>query len=238
MTELVVDAGPERDPEHGERPVNPSRIAKSVRIDSRVVDAWCVWLGSLATDAEAALAAAIAYQELDGPARDAWLDALVQDSSRLKVPLIAVYAPLLAVESDPLRRRRITDALGPDDPAVAPRMVPRSLAGATKDGARIGVIIVPLYLDFVQVLVCAYRPTRGFEWVRHDPIVDRSRAPRVGDEVGGARVDASPIKSVVDELAITVLAHQRGGRALPEALRIFADLFVAADSGSVPPPST
>src|SRR5450755_2795281 len=39
------------------------------RSDTRLLDAWCEWLGALATDAEAALAAAIAYQELDGGAR-------------------------------------------------------------------------------------------------------------------------------------------------------------------------
>ncbi|HKO52585.1 MAG TPA: hypothetical protein VJV79_32985, partial [Polyangiaceae bacterium] len=43
------------------------------RTDPRVLDAWCEWLGALATDAEAALAAAIAYRELDGGARDRWL---------------------------------------------------------------------------------------------------------------------------------------------------------------------
>ena len=94
--------------------------------DTRVLDAWCEWLGALATDAEAALAAAIAYRELDAQGRVSWLNALEQDAVRLKVPRIAVYAPLLAVESDPERRERITFAMGPAE------------ASATKDCLRNG----------------------------------------------------------------------------------------------------
>src|SRR5262249_47022382 len=112
VTTVVPDVSVEKIPEPDAGSVDERRAAPwSVRIDTRVVDAWCAWLGSFATDAEAALAAAIAYRELDGPARDRWLDALAQDSERLRVPLIAVYAPLLAVESDPVRRARITDAM-------------------------------------------------------------------------------------------------------------------------------
>ena len=47
--------------------------------EKRVLNAWCAWLGALATNAEAALAAALAYKQLDGPARESWL-AAVADS--------------------------------------------------------------------------------------------------------------------------------------------------------------
>src|SRR3954468_488098 len=77
--------------------------------DERLVGAWCEWLGALATDAEAALAAAVAYRELTPAGRDYWLAVLEQDAERLDVPMIAVYAPLLAVETDPDRRQRIAD---------------------------------------------------------------------------------------------------------------------------------
>ena len=80
--------------------------------DERLVGAWCEWLGALATDAEAALATAIAYRELTPAGRDYWLAVLEQDEERLDVPKIAVYAPLLAVESDPVRRER-TEPLAP-----------------------------------------------------------------------------------------------------------------------------
>jgi hypothetical protein len=208
------------------------------RADTRVVDAWCEWLGALATDAEAALAAAIAYQELDAGGRDHWLSALEQDSLRLKVPRIAVYAPLLAVESDPDRRTRITDAIGPMDLAATPRFAAQGLGGKLSDGSRVAVLITPLYLDFVQVLACSYRVESGFGWVRHDPIVDRKHAPRHGERIDGALVERTPLKSLIDELAHAVLAHKRSGRELPEALRVFADLFGPDVGGTNPLPAT
>ena len=208
------------------------------RADPRVLDAWCEWLGALATDAEAALAAAIAYQELDGGARDHWLNALETDAVRLKVPRIAVYAPLLAVESDPDRRTRITDAIGPMDAAATPRSAAHALSGKLADGSQVAVLITPLYLDFVQVLACSFRVERGFGWVRHDPIVDRKHAPRHGERIDGALVERTPMKSLIDELAHAVLAHKRSGRDLPEALRVFADLFGPNVGGSSTPSAT
>ena len=204
--------------------------------DSRVLDAWCEWLGALATDAEAALAAAIAYRELDAQGRTSWLNALEQDSVRLKVPRIAVYAPLLAVESDPERRDRITFAIGPAEIEATPRAAVQALSARHADGVRIATVIVPLYLDFVQVLACAYRPEGGFSWVRHDPIVDTKHAPRPGDLLDGAILERTPLKALIDELSHAVLSQRRGGREIPEALRVFADLFGPNIGGSTPPP--
>ena len=194
-------------------------------VDARVVDAWCEWLGALATDAEAALAAALAYKQLDASARDTWLSALEQDALRLSVPRIAVYAPLLAVESDPKRRARITEAMGPLDATATPRTPAYGLSGRSRDGTRIAMIVTPLYLDFAQVLACAYRLAEGFSWVKHDPIVDRRGAPMAGTRVEDVALESAPLKPLVDELAHAVLAHKRSGRKLPEALRVFADLF-------------
>ncbi len=222
-------------PSPAERTPLPLDVGRS---DTRLLDAWCEWLGALATDAEAALAAAIAYQELDGFARDHWLSALEQDAARLNVPRIAVYAPLLAVEIDPERRARITDAIGPVDAAATPRFAAQGLLGKAADGASVAVLITPLYLDFVQVLACSYRVDRGFGWVRHDPIVDRRQALRHGERIEGTLVERTPLKSLIDDLAHAVLAHKRSGRELPQALRVFADLFGPHVGGSSPPPST
>jgi hypothetical protein len=194
-------------------------------VERRVFDAWCVWLDALATDAEAALAAAMAYKELDGSARDTWLGALEQDRERVGVPRIAVYAPLLAVESDPERRHRINTAIGPEDLRATPRIPAYGLRGVSRLGLRVATVVTPLYLDFVQVLACGYSGSVGFEWVRHDPIVESRRAPRRGDMIEGVILERSPLNVIVDELAEAVLAHQRGGRSIPEALRVFADLF-------------
>jgi hypothetical protein len=205
--------------------------------DERHVSAWCEWLGALATDAEAALAAAIAYRDLTPAGRDYWLAVLEQDQKRLDVPKIALYAPLLAVEADPARRHRISVAMGPADLDATPRFGARGLGGLAPDGSRVAVLITPLYLDFAQVVACGYRAHAGFTWVRHDPIVLFNSVPRAGDRVEGVQLERAPLKALVDDLALAVLAHQRSGRELPEALRMFADLFGPVSSGSTPPPA-
>jgi len=204
---------------------SPLPSASALGVDSRVVAVWCEWLDALATDAEAALAAAMAYKALDDASRDSWLDALEHDAARVNVPRIALYAPLLAVESDPERRARIAEGIGPFDESVAPLTEARALTGRASDGTRVATIVSPLYLEFVQVLACGYRANEGFVWVRHDPIVQQSSAPTSGEEVVGVVLEATPLQAVVDELALVVLAHSRSGRELPEALKMFADLF-------------
>lgn len=204
--------------------------------EARHVEAWREWLRALASNAEAALAAALLYRGLDGEGRDAWLKAVEQDAEGLDIPKFAVYAPLLAVESDPDRRERIQSAIGSSE-AASPSMPAEALAGRTRDGARIAVLISPLYLDFVQVLACAYCPETGFEWVRHDPIVERRRAPGHGSLLDESRLESTPLKALVDDLAYCVLAHRRSGRELPEALKVFADLFGPSTLPSTPPPS-
>ncbi|HEY3592268.1 MAG TPA: hypothetical protein VGL13_00280, partial [Polyangiaceae bacterium] len=86
-------------------------------------------------------------------------------------------------------------------------------------------VVLPLYLEFVQVLVCRVRPSDGFVWVRRDPIVRDRDAPRTHGEFDDTRLEATPFNLVVEELAHAVLAHRRSGRELPEALRMFADIF-------------
>lgn len=194
-------------------------------VDARSLDIWCEFLGRLATDADAAQAAAMAYQELDPDARDVWIAALEQDMHRVSAPRIAVYAPLLAVETDPKRRARVLAAIGPVQAEATPRSPAYALASRAGKPTRVAIIVAPLYLDFVQVVACAYRPAEGFDWVKHDPIVLRASAPRVGEVLGGEALEATPLSAVVDDLAITVVAHTRSGRALPEALTLFADLF-------------
>jgi len=205
--------------------------------DERLVGAWCEWLGALATDAEAALATAIAYRELTSSGRDYWLTVLEQDAERLDVPKIALYAPLLAVESDASRRARISHAMGPIDDSVQPRFAARGLCGVARDGTRVAVLITPLYLDFAQVVACGFLPNQGFSWVRHDPIVLASRVPLAGQRIEGVLLESAPLKSLIDDLAHAVLAQKRNGREIPQALSTFADLFGPLVGGSSPPPA-
>jgi hypothetical protein len=191
--------------------------------DERVQAAWRAWLSALASDPEAALAAALAYEALDGAGRDLWLDALDQDGPKLDVPTVAVYAPLLSVETEPSRRARIRAAVSAGTSQRRPAT--RAVRGLAENGDRIVAVILPLYLEFVHVVACRIRPHEGFVWVRRDPIVHDRDAPGTQSEFDGIKVEATPLDPVVEELAHAVLAHRRSGRELPEALRAFADLF-------------
>ena len=88
------------------------------RATPRARAAWRAWLEALAVDAEAAIAAALTYSELDAHARDVFLDAVDEDAETMRTPRIAIYAPLLAVESDPARRLRLTSAITRDEPLI------------------------------------------------------------------------------------------------------------------------
>ena len=52
----------------------------------------------------------------------------------------------------------------------------------------------------------------------------------------GAVLERTPLKALIDELSHAVLSQRRGGREMPEALRVFADLFGPNIGGSTPPP--
>jgi hypothetical protein len=206
------------------RTADAVETAEPASTDERVRAAWHAWLCALATDPEAALAAALAYEALDERGRTLWLDALDQDWPHLSVPKLAIYAPLLSVEMDPERRVRIQTAVG-ESGVISRRPAGRALRGVADDGDRIVAVVLPLYLEFVHVLACRIRPQDGFVWVRRDPIVHDRDAPRIRSELEGIVLEQTPLKPVVEELAHAVLAHRRSGRELPESLRAFVDLF-------------
>lgn len=195
-------------------------------VEPRFLAAWREWLSALAHDPEAAIAAAHVYGELEPDAREAWLAALVEDAPKLSIPLVAVYAPLLAVETDPDRRERI-ELLVAMDAAPEPRPPARALRGVGASGEHVAVLVAPLYLQFVRVLTCRYEPHDGFAWARQDALLRAVDAPADGALVEGVRLEATPLKPVIEELAHAILAHGRRGLGLPEALQAFADLFDA-----------
>ncbi len=177
------------------------------------------------------MAAALAYESLPPEARDAWLDALATDRSMLDVPALALYAPLLAVESDETRRDRIGLAIAeesftadPDGMAAAAELVPFAFRGVSDKGVHACVLVAPLYLNFVQVLTCRYTPNGGFASARHDPLKHAADLPRVR-EVDGVQVEPTPLRIVVEELAHAILADKRAERESPAALASFAHLF-------------
>lgn len=194
--------------------------------EDRVLSAWQAWLSALATDPEAAIAAALTYESLDDAARSSWLDALDQDAPHVPVPKVAIYGPLLWVEADPDRRDRIASAVGSEASALDMGGVEaRTLRGVAANGDRVVALVLPLYLDFVQVLACRYAEAEGFAWVRHDPLVRNADAPFAGSRLDAISLELVPLHPVVEELAHAIVAHQRSGRPPPEPLRIFAHLF-------------
>jgi hypothetical protein len=213
--------------------------------DLRLRSAWRTWLSALAVDGEAAMAAALAYESLAPEGRDAWLDALVEDLdeiTRIGVPAVALYAPLLAVEPDPARRLRIREALASNGQSIAQKPV-RALCGRTGSGEHVCALLSPLYLDFVAVLVCRYRPDRGFISARRDPVrhvldvIGCGLDEPVACTIDGVEVVEAPLSEVIEELAHTIVADQRGGRSAPQALGAYVDLFVP-DIGSARSPSS
>lgn len=193
--------------------------------DDRVRAAWRSWLSALATDAEAAMAAALAYESLPDEGRDAWLDALEADGPELGIPRVALYAPLLAVESGEGRRSRMEQAIAGDvERQSRGACEPRALHGVARDGTHACVIVAPLYLDFVQVLQCRYTPAGGFVAVRHEPMRHMGEIVLVR-EVDGVAVEPAPLRIVVEELAHAILADKREQRTTPAALASFAHLF-------------
>jgi hypothetical protein len=215
--------GSESDDDRRDERPSPSRL-EAVPL-AHVRAAWRSWLSALATDADAAMAAAMAYESLPPDARDAWLDTLVVDGGSLEVPALALYAPLLAVEGDGPRRRRIEEAIASDPRAAAPmaRDV-GSLRGVGADGMHACVIVAPVYLDFVQVLACRYTPGGGIVSVEHEPLRHAGDLVAIR-QVGSVPVEPTPLGLVIEDLAHAILADKRGHRGTPEALRSFAYLF-------------
>ncbi len=60
--------------------------SRTSSLDPRAHAAWRTWLAALAKSADAATAAALAYESLLPEGRDAWLDALDADAPSVDVP--------------------------------------------------------------------------------------------------------------------------------------------------------
>jgi hypothetical protein len=204
---------------------SPGEGAGQGDVEAHVQSAWRSWLSALATDAEAAMAAALAYESLPAEGRDAWLDALEVDAPSLGVPAVALYAPLLAVESDEDRRGRIELSLAVSGDQGRPSQPePRALLGVMPDGTHACIIAMPLYLDFVEILSCRYTPSGGFVTASHDPLRHAGDLAALS-HVDGVTAEPTPLRVVVEELAHAILADKRGHRQTPPALATFAHLF-------------
>lgn len=206
-----------------DKDVSSVRLAASERvtsIDPRAHAAWRTWLAALAHDADAVTAAALAYQSLEADGREAWLDALDADAPAVAVPKIALFAPLLGVEQDDARRERIARNV---EGAARRSTPPRALLGNV-DGERVCLIVSPLYLDFVEILLCRYDQDHGVYDAQHRWLAHSSEVEATSQEIGVA-LEETPLSHVVEELAHAVVADRRAGRDAPSALMRCIDLF-------------
>jgi hypothetical protein len=226
-----------------ERPPGPSGLAKTAPgqgsgavptplpipapgggSDPRTLAAWRTWLAALAEDAEAAMAAALTYEGLGDEGRLAWLDALEADAPLVNVPRVALYAPLLGVERHEERRARIVAAMtGSESDAAATDFATRSARAFTGDG--ISLLAWPLYLEFVELLICRF-DERGIADARHEPLVHERDVAGACDRAGVPR-EAVELGMVVEALAHAVVADRRAGRAPHPAVVRFSHLFDA-----------
>jgi hypothetical protein len=229
---------PERPPGQS-RPSVPSAPAKAgtgtvptplplpmpgVAGDPRTLAAWKTWLAALAEDAEAAMAAALTYEGLGDQGRLAWLDALDADAPLVQVPRVALYAPLLGVERDEARRARIMAAMtGGDADGAASDFAARSARAFSGDG--VSVLVWPLYLAFVELLVCRF-DEGGIADARHEPLVHERDVPSACARAG-VGPEAVDLEHVVEALAHAVVADGRAGRTPRPAVVRFSHLFDA-----------
>ena len=192
----------------------------------RVAPAWRAWLRALASDAEAALGAALAYETLDDTARGAFLDALEQDVPRLDVPRVAVFAPLLSVERDPARRERITLSMG-DDIGTDEGLEARAWLGKAHDDDRVVVVETPVYLQFVRVTSCRFALDRGVRWVRHEPLLHIKDSAQARSRVDEVTLERVPLGAAIDAVANALVAQRRRDGSLPDTLHPLLELFDA-----------
>ncbi len=202
-------------------------------VEPRILAAWREWLSALAKDPASAIAAAELYGSLSDEGREAWLTAIEEDGPKLGVPIVALYAPLLSVENDPSRIERISKVISAETPHTTKRTIAlRGVESAHRSGAtRTAALVAPLYAEFVQVLWCRYSPHRGFDWVRLDPIVREVDAPQDRHRLDGLVLEVTPLKLVVEELALAILAQRRNGNEIPRSMVRFANLFDAKMDG-------
>lgn len=206
-----------------DKDVSSVRLAASERVssvDPRAHAAWRTWLAALANDADAATAAALAYESLSADGRDAWLDALDKDAPDVDVPKVALFAPLLGVEQDEARRARIAKNV---EGATKRSTPPRALVGSMGRD-RVCLLYSSLYLDFVEILRCVYHPDEGIRDARHEWLAHKKAVVAFAREIGATMVDV-PLPQVVEELAHAVVADRRAGRPAPDALMRYIDLF-------------
>ena len=169
-------------------------------------------------DPDAARGLALAYAEMERSAREALVEAIIEDGAAAGRSPAGPLALLLAVEDDAALARAIARGL---DETLTRRGVDAGFVwGDDREG---GVAVVRhLHGGFVEVLRVAWG-SRGLD-VDAEPLAvwDEGLRRRYAIPEESDRV---PLERAIDRLAHALWRARQGGRPLPERLRAFAHLF-------------
>jgi len=186
--------------------------------------AWRTWLSALAVDADAATAAALTYESLDETARDAFLDAIDEDADSLDTPKVALYAPFLAVEHDAPRKARLENAIAAEKNSANEALTRRRALSANLGSETLTVLLLPLYLGFVEVLACRWNHENGCVSAEHEPFRTAGDFHRT-QSWNGISLEEKSFEDAIEDLAHAVVTSARRSGRPPDALIPFADLF-------------
>jgi len=186
--------------------------------------AWRTWLSALSVDAEAAMAAALTYESLDETARDAFLDAIDEDAGSMETPKVALYAPFLAVEHDVARKIRLENAIAAEKNPSAEAHTHRRALSANLGEETLTVLLLPLYLGFVEVLACRWNHENGCVSAEHEPFRTAGDFLRT-QSWNGISLEEKSFEEAIEDLAHAVVTSSRRSGRPPDALVPFADLF-------------
>jgi hypothetical protein len=186
--------------------------------------AWRTWLSALAVDAEAAMAAALTYESLDETARDAFLDAIDEDADSLTTPKVALYAPFLAIEHDAARKARLENAIAAEKNPSHEAHTQRRALSANLGDETLTVLLLPLYLGFVEVLACRWNHEVGCVSAEHEPFRTAGDFQRT-QMWNGISLEEKSFEDAIEDLAHAVVTSSRRSGRPPDALVPFADLF-------------
>ena len=128
-------------------------------------------------DAEAALAAALTYESLDDVARDAFLDAIDEDAAtrstfrRSRSTRRSWRSKMIRIVHQSATQLAIGRALR--GKILDPRVCRDGRSRARVDGEQLTVLLLPLYLGFVEVLACRWNQENGCVSAEHEPLATR-----------------------------------------------------------------
>ncbi|MEO8877160.1 MAG: hypothetical protein ABI461_16320, partial [Polyangiaceae bacterium] len=147
-----------------------------------------------------------------------------EDADSIDAPKVALYAPLLAVERDSERRNRLSASIAVSQMGAENHRKPSRAFSGDMNGEQLTVLLLPLYLGFVEILACRWSDDKGCMSAEHEPL-RTARDFQTTHVYDGVQLAELPFDDAIEQLAHAVVTSQRRGERAPDALVPFADLF-------------